>query len=209
MGQKVEPDFDDTSVVWIQEFDEIELPKNYKSAYRTALRRIRKVYPLALHAAHIVDSLEQELAQIEKKRLQNKMTRDTHKGLKADFKFLMKELYVAEGVVLTKLIHRETGMTVREIIEKYRGGAQASLYSGMAGLFDQELDSKYDPDGEDFILECVIRDIQSGKVKFDNSFVIVDKEHYKQDRKEYNARVKENKKQKRIQAREAKRKKSE
>jgi hypothetical protein len=198
---------DDTNVVFLQNFDEIKLPKNYKSEYRTALRRVRKVYPLALYAAHIVDSLENELQQLEKKRQQNKVTRTVHKELKADFKFLLKELYVQEGLVLTKLIHRETGMTVREIVEKYRGGAQASLYSGMAQLFDQELDAKYDPEGEDFILECVIRDIQTGKVKFENTFQTVDKEHYKADRKEYNARVKENKKQKRIQAREEKRKK--
>jgi hypothetical protein len=195
-AQNEEWNAEDTLIYRVQELDEVKIPRNYKSAYRSALRRVQKVYPLALHAAHIVDSLETELEKLDKKRQQKKLTRDTHKELKADFKFLLKELYVQEGIVLSKLIHRETGMTVREIIEKYRGSAQASLYSGMASLFDQELDAIYDPDGEDFIIECVIRDIEAGKVKFDNKFEIVDRAHYRADRKEYKKRVRENRKAK-------------
>ena len=184
----------DTAILRFQEFDEFKLPRNYHQKYKQTLRRVRRVYPLALHAAYIIDSLEHELAEVDKKRVQKKITKDTHKDLKEDFKYLLKELYVSEGVVLTKLIYRETGMTVEEIIKKYKGGAQATLYTGLAAMFDQELDATYDPDGEDFILECVIRDIQSGKVEFDDTFVIVDKAHFKKDRAEYRARQRENKK---------------
>lgn len=187
----------DTSIVHFQEYDEIQLPRNYKSAYRTALRRVRKVYPLALHAAYIVDSLDAEIEKLDKKRQQKKVSREAHKELKGDFKFLLKDMYVSEGIVLSKLIYRETGMTVEEIITKYRNGAQASFYTAMASLFDQELASTYDPDGEDFILECVIRDIESGKVKFDNTFHKLEKEEFIERKKEYRKRVKENRKVKR------------
>ena len=185
----------DTSIVRIQEYEEIKLPRNYKSAYKTALRRVRKVYPLALHAAAIIDSLNQEIEKQDKKRLQKKVTRDTHKELKEDFKFLLKDMYVSEGVVLSKLIYRETGMTVEEIITTYRNGTQASFYAAMASLFDQELNATYDPEGEDFILECVIRDIESGKIDFENSFEKLDKETFKARKKEYKNRVKKRKKE--------------
>lgn len=185
----------DTSIVRIQEYEEIKLPRNYKSAYKTALRRVRKVYPLALHAAAIIDSLNQEIEKQGKKRLQKKVTRDTHKELKEDFKFLLKDMYVSEGVVLSKLIYRETGMTVEEIITTYRNGTQASFYTAMASLFDQELNATYDPEGEDFILECVIRDIESGKIDFENSFEKLDKETFKARKKEYKNRVKKRKKE--------------
>lgn len=193
LGQQTTVLEEDTSIVRLQEYDEIQLPRNYKSAYRTALRRVRKVYPLALHAAYIVDSLDAEIEKLDKKRLQKKVSREAHKELKGDFKFLLKDMYVSEGIVLSKLIYRETGMTVEEIITKYRNGTQASFYTAMASLFDQELSSKYDPDGEDFILECVIRDIESGKVKFDNTFQKLEKEEFKSRKKEYRKRVKENK----------------
>jgi hypothetical protein len=193
LGQQTSVLVEDTAIVHLQEYDEIQLPRNYKSAYRTALRRVRKVYPLALHAAYIVDSLDTEIEKLDKKRLQKKVSREAHKELKGDFKFLLKDLYVSEGVVLSKLIYRETGMTVEEIITKYRNGTQASFYTAMASLFDQELSAKYDPDGEDFILECVIRDIESGKVKFDNTFQKLEKEEFKSRKKEYRKRKKENK----------------
>jgi hypothetical protein len=197
LGQPPSVSQEDTSILRIQEFEEMQLPRNYKSAYRTALRRVRKVYPLALHAAYIVDSLDAEIEKLDKKRLQKKVSREAHKELKDDFKFLLKDMYVSEGIVLSKLIYRETGMTVEEIITKYRSGAQAGFYSAMASLFDQELSAKYDPDGEDFILECVIRDIESGKVQFDNSFQKLEKEEFKERKKEYRKRVRENRKEKR------------
>lgn len=197
LGQQPAVSKEDTSIVRIQEYDEIQLPRNYKSAYRTALRRVRKVYPLALHAAYIVDSLDAEIEKLDKKRLQKKVSREAHKELKGDFKFLLKDMYVSEGVVLSKLIYRETGMTVEEIITKYRNGTQASFYSAMASLFDQELSATYDPDGEDFILECVIRDIESGKVQFDNTFDKLEKEEFKERKKEYRKRVRESRKEKR------------
>jgi hypothetical protein len=65
----------------------------------------------------------------------------------------------------------------------------------MASLFDQELNATYDPEGEDFILECVIRDIESGKIDFENSFEKLDKETFKARKKEYKNRVKKRKKE--------------
>jgi hypothetical protein len=72
LGQQSTVLEEDTSIVHLQEYDEIQLPRNYKSAYKTALRRVRKVYPLALHAAYIVDSLDAEIEKLDKKRLQKK-----------------------------------------------------------------------------------------------------------------------------------------
>lgn len=187
-------DYTDTSIVKVQEFNEINLPHNYHFKYKQALRRVRRVYPLALHAAYIVDSLETELESVSRKRLQKKIARKTHRDLKNDFKYLLRSLYVSEGVVLSKLIYRETGMTVEEIINKYKGGAQATLYTGIANMFDQELDATYDPDGDDFVLECVVRDIKNGKVDFDPEFEIMDRQEYKEDRAEYKKRSRETKK---------------
>ena len=195
----------DTVVERIQEYEEFTIPRNFDSEYKYALRRVRKVYPLALHAAKVIDSLERELEDVDKARKEKKIARQTHKDLKEDFKFLLKELYVSEGVVLTKLIYRETGMTAEEIIAKFKGEAQAKLYTGMASMFDQKLDATYDPNHEDFVLECVVQDIKSGKVDFDPTFDIVDRAHYRADRKAYKKRVRENKKEMRKRNREKRR----
>jgi hypothetical protein len=169
------------------------------------LRRVRKVYPLALHAAKVIDSLERELENVDKSRKEKKIARQTHKELKDDFKFLLKELYVSEGVVLTKLIYRETGMTAEEIIAKFKGEAQAKLYTGMASMFDQKLDATYDPNHEDFVLECVVQDIIAGKVDFDPTFETVDRDHFRADRKAYKERVRASKKAQRERERKERR----
>ena len=189
---------EDTLVERLQVYDGFDLPSNFKEQYRVTLRKVRRVYPLALEAARVIDSLDRELESINKNRLQKKLMRETHASLKSDFKFLLKDLYVSEGVILTKLIHRETGMTVREIISMYKSGMQASIYNGLAGVFDQDLDATYKPDTEDFVIECVVQDIKKGKVAFDPTFEILNKQEYKESKKEY--RQNRRKSRKRIKA---------
>ncbi|WP_107038555.1 DUF4294 domain-containing protein [Brumimicrobium mesophilum] len=186
--------YNDSIISRLQVYESFDLPSDFKSQYRNALRRVRKVYPLALEAARVIDSLENELATIDKSRKQRKLMRNTKKELVSDFKYLLKDLYISEGKVLTKLIYRETGMTATEIISKYKNGFEASLYSGMAGFFEQDLDAKYYPNTEDFVLECVINDIKSGKVDFDPTFEILSKAEYKKEKKEYKESKKQNKK---------------
>lgn len=185
---------EDTLIERLQVYEGFDLPSNFKDQYRSALRRVRRVYPLALEAARVIDSLDRELEDINKDRKQKKLMRQTHKSLKTDFKFMLRDLYVSEGIVLTKLIYRETGMTVRDIISKYKSGMQASIYTGLAGMFDQDLDAKYLPDTDDFVLECVIQDIKNGKVAFDPTFEILDKAEFKESQKEYQEGRKETKK---------------
>jgi hypothetical protein len=185
---------EDTSIMRVQEFDELKFPSNYHKEYRRLLNKVKKVYPLALHAAFVVDSLEQAIAEANKNRHKKKIARETHNQLKDEFKFLLKSLYVSEGVVLSKLIHRETGLTVEEIIEKYKGGTQATLYRSLASMFDQQLDAIYDPDNDDFVLECIIRDIKLGKIEINEEFETMSRADYREDKRAYKERVKNNKK---------------
>lgn len=185
-------DIVDTTIIVEQELDEFRYIPNYKSKYATALRRVKRVYPLALHAKVVVDSMNAELETIEKRRKQKKFAKTAHKELKNDFKFLLKELYVSEGKVLAKLIHRETGMNIYDIISAYKGETKANLYAGIAKAFDQDLKSTYDAENEDYIIERVIENIEAGIEPFDPTFTIVDKAHYKADQKEYTMRVKRN-----------------
>lgn len=112
-----------------------------------------------------------------------------------EFKFVIRDLYVSEGQILTKLIYRETGMTVREIIKSYKNGFEAFVYDGMASLFEQNLDAKYYPQTEDFVIECVVQDLLSGKVPFDPTFETMDKKEFKQSKKEARQRRRENRRQ--------------
>lgn len=197
----------DSTIKSVQYFETVEMPSNFDFQYRYYMKRAKKVYPLALHAAKVIDSLDREIEKRDKKRKQRKVARQTHRELKDDFKFLLRELYVSEGKVLTKLIYRETGMTVKEIIRTYKGKTQAAIFTGMAGMFDQNLEATYDPNNEDFVLECVINDLNDGVVEYDSTFETVDREHYRKDRKAYKKRVRENRREMRKKRRKERREK--
>lgn len=184
------------STKFIQTYDNLPVVRNFKGKYRIALRKVRKVYPLALRASELMDSLDLIKEETTRKSKQRKAARQTSKELKEDFKFLIKDLYISEGQILTKLIYRETGLTVKDIIKTYKNGFEASFYSSMGKLFEQDLEATYNPetDPDDFVLECVIRDIQNGVVEFDDAVPTMDRAEYKEKKKETRQNKRKNKK---------------
>lgn len=176
---------DDLAVIKEQQIKEMKVDRLFHKKYKTQLRKLRRTYPMALKAKELIDKYEADLADLEKKRKKKKYSKKAHKKLKEEFTYNIRDLYTGEGKLLMKLVHRETGMTVNEIIKNYRGEFQSSLYNGMAFLWGQDLNEKYDPQGEDWITEIVIEDINSGKITFDKSMLKMDRKAYKKSMKEY------------------------
>ncbi len=171
---------------------------DYMKKYNRMKRLVVKVYPYALYAADVIDNIDSNAEKIDKRRKQNKFYRQAYQGLKDDFKYFILDLYTSEGKMLMKLIHRETGMTVYDISNKYRGKSKAEMFNLMAKIWDQDLTIQYDPTTEDDkIVEHVIRDIQSGTIAFDDAVVTVDKITFKEQRKIEKKQIKANKKKRR------------
>jgi len=171
---------------------------DYMRKYNRFKRIIVKVYPYALHAADIIDEIDQNAESIEKRRKKNRFYRQSYHELKDEFKYFILDLYTSEGRMLMKLIHRETGMTVYDISNKYRGKQKANLFNLMAKIWDQDLQVTFDPNsGDDKIAEHVIRDIQSGLVDFDDKIVTIDKITYKEEKKKERKARRERKKKRR------------
>jgi hypothetical protein len=168
--------------------------KDYMKQYNRYKRMIVKVYPYALYASDVLYQLESDSEELTRKRKKKKFYKQAYKDLKEDFKFVFMDLYTSEGRMLMKLVHRETGMTVYEIANKYRGKKSATVFNAMGKIWDQDVKIKFDPGGEDKIAEHVIQDIESGIVKFDHSVVRVDKEQYQLNKKEHKKKVRESKK---------------
>lgn len=181
---------------------EMHTGKNFMKDYNRELAKIRRVYPMALKAKALINEYESDLASIDKNRKQKKYGKDAHKELKEEFTYSIRDLYTSEGKLLMELVQRETNMTVNEIIRKYRGGLQATLYEGMGNLFDQNLDAKYDKDGDNWITEIVIQDILNGDVDFNPEMDKLTKDEFHKTQQEYRARKKESHKKTRVMIRE-------
>lgn len=199
------------SSIYAQEEDSIQLhltiremhtSKNFMNQYRRELARVRRVYPMALKAKALIAEYESDLANIDKHRKQKKYGKEAHKELKDEFTYSIRDLYTSEGKLLMELVHRETNMTVNEIIRKFRGGMQASIYESMGSLFDQNLDATYEPNGDNWITEIVIQDILNGDVEFNPEMDKLTKEEFKKTQEDYRNRKKESRAKTRLRIRE-------
>lgn len=168
--------------------------QDYMRKYNQTKRLILKVYPYALYAADVLDEINNNASAIEKRRKQNKFYKDSYQQLKDDFKYVIYELYTSEGIMLMKLVHRETGLTVYEIASQYRGKRNAEMFELMGKLWDQDVHIKYDPSGVDKIAEHVISDIKAGIVPFNDEVQFLTKDEYKVEQEKDKERKKSNKK---------------
>lgn len=180
----------DTAVVY-RDLDEFIVNRDFKGQYDRELKRVQKIYPMALKAKAIMDEYEMELARLDKKRDAKKYSKKMNKFLKEEFTYSVRDLYTSEGHLLMQLIHRETGKTVDDIITEYSGGGQAFIYRNLAKMFDQDLKAKYDPDKDNYFTEMVISDILCGNVAFDPEMDKMTKESFKESQRQYRAQKKE------------------
>lgn len=170
--------------------------KDYMATYNRLKKIIVKVYPYALYASDLIDEIDQNAESISRRRKKNAYYKDSYKSLKEEFRYFLLDLYTSEGVMLMKLIHRETGMTVFDISSKYQSKQKAEIFNLMAKIWDQDLHATFDTtDRNDRIAEHVILDIQNGLIPFANEVVKVEKEDYQEKQKAEQERIKNRKKQ--------------
>lgn len=135
--------------------------------YYSLTRKVRRVYPYVREAALRMDSVNMQLEGIDKKRKRRKYTKQYQKYLEERFEPELRKLTRSEGQILSKLIYRETGMPVYDIIKTYRNGLSARFWSMTAWWYDIDLKRPYDPinDAEDQLIENIlIRKFISGQL---------------------------------------------
>ena len=104
---------------------------------------------------------------------------------------------MGEGRMLFKLIHRETGLTVTEILAKYRGKLYAKSVQATFSLYGHQTNSKFDANGDDWIAELVLQDIESGRRTIPMNIQGMSKAEYRQNLKDYRDYRKDLRKKKR------------
>ena len=130
--------------------------------YQRMVNAVKKVYPLALEAAKRMENLDEELAKYERRKDRKAYTKAIEDALKEEITPMLWKMTRYEGKILLKLIDRETNHTVFGIIKDFRSGFTAGFYQTMAKLFGNDLKLEYDPDGEDEMLEHIVKYYRAG-----------------------------------------------
>ena len=137
--------------------------KREENKYKKLVRDVKKVYPYALAAGKKMKEYNTLLAgksESEKKKLM----KDAENSLKKEFSKDIENMTVNQGRILLKLIDRETGNNSYHLIEEFRGGFSAFFWQSLGSIFDINLKTQYDPDGEDRQIENIVLMIQKGLI---------------------------------------------
>ncbi len=136
--------------------------------YRKLIRDVKRAYPYAIYAKNKLDQMESEFQSLTTEKEKKKYVKTIEKQLTDEFGKELKKLTITQGRILLKLIDRETGNTSYVLLKELRGTISAVFWQAIARLFGSDLKSQYEPQGDDFLVERVVRLIETGQIKLDH-----------------------------------------
>lgn len=135
-----------------------------RAEYNRLVYNVKKVLPWAELAKLTIIETVEVLDQLPDKRSRDAHIKEVERGLKAQYGPALKKLTRSQGRLLIKLVNRECNQTGYAIAKAFIGPFKANLYQGIAVLFGNSLNKKYDPDGDDRYTERVVRMVEAGLI---------------------------------------------
>ena len=144
-----------------------KMSRKAKFDYRRHARmvyNVRRVYPFALIVRDEFGRINRLLETLPDDKARRTFLRQYEKELLAAYEGDMRRLTFTQGKILIKLIDRETQITSFELIREYRGQLSAGFWQAIARIFGANLKSSYDAQGEDYLIEQIIIEIEAGRL---------------------------------------------
>lgn len=130
--------------------------------YQRLVFNVRKVYPYARLAGIKLREYNEELAQMHSDAERRRAVRQIEREIREEFEADLMKLTRTQGLILIKLIDRETQHTSYELLRDFRGMVSAVFWQSLGRLFGYNLKTSYDPHGEDFLIEEIVLMIEAG-----------------------------------------------
>jgi len=138
--------------------NESEATEEEKLAFKKLVRWVTKTLPYAKLAAFRIQVMEDNLSLMTSEKEKKKYIKACEKAIKAQFMDDLKNLYVEEGKILLKLIHRETGKTTFDIMKNYSSSLETVFWQTMAKTYNANMKTTYDP-VVDYQIEEIIKSL--------------------------------------------------
>ena len=152
----------DSSVIYGGTFPAVTLYSNDLEQYKYNLlkRRVQKIYPYVEQGKKILIEMSRN-EEVSKKKEHKKYVRSTEEELKKKFEDELKNLTINEGLVLVKLVNRETGNNCYNLIKNLKGSVNAFFWQQIGKRYGYDLKQEYIAK-ENRELEQAIEDLQEG-----------------------------------------------
>jgi len=133
-----------------------------KRRNRRLIKNVKKAYPYAKVAGVRLKELDNYLLTIKDEKEQKAYIDQAEKEIMGEFEKEVKKLTMSQGIILVKLIDRETGRTSYQVIKELKGGFTAFFWQGIARIFGNNLKAEYDPEKADRVIEDIVLGIEAG-----------------------------------------------
>ena len=166
-----DPVIEGTDTVWCYLLPEVPVyaPLKFKNererrAFNRLVYNVKKVLPIAQEANALIAETYEVLEQLPDKKSKEDHIRNVEKDIKETYTPRMKKLTYSQGKLLIKLVDRECNQSSYEIVQAFFGPAKAAFYQLFAWTFRASLKKEYDPEGDDRLIERVVRQVESGQL---------------------------------------------
>lgn len=129
------------------------------------IRNVKKMLPYAQLARKELDKLEKECQNLPNKK-RKELIKQTEKEMLAQYTDELKNFTTSQGLVLLKLVDRETSKTSYVIVKDLRGKLRAGFYQTFAKVFGYNLKDEFDPkhNKKDDLINRICLMIEAGKL---------------------------------------------
>ena len=130
--------------------------------YNKLVYNVKRVLPLAQQVNRIIQETYTVLETLPDKKSKEAHIKNVEKELMTRYKPEMKKLTYSQGKLLIKLVDRECSQSSFEVIKAFLGPTRATFYQIFAWTFHASLKKEYDAEGDDKLIERVVRQVEAG-----------------------------------------------
>ncbi len=130
--------------------------------YNRLMRNFKIVYPYAVELGNTYRNIEDSLFRFRNEDQRKEYVKMREKQLTDHYKPIFSNMTLSQGVLMVKLLDRQTGSTAYEIVEELKGSVRAFFWHSFALLFGNSLKREYDAEGNDRDIEMLVIRYENG-----------------------------------------------
>lgn len=138
--------------------------KKQERFYWRTVRDVKKTLPYAKLIKKDIQYADSVLRTFSTEKEKRQWWRKFEKQLFRKYEKDFRGMYASQGMMLMKLVNRETSQTGYDLIKHYKGKFTANFWQFIAKLFKNDLKEEYDENDKDKIVERVIILVESGQL---------------------------------------------
>jgi hypothetical protein len=135
-----------------------------ENRYRRLVHNVKRVYPYARLAGIKFNEYNELLLSLPTEAQRRRAMRQAENELRTQFEEDLKRLTFTQGLILIKLVDRQTSHTSYDVVKEFRGMVSAVFWQGLGRIFGFNLKTEYDPKGEDRLIEEIVQMIEAGVI---------------------------------------------